>query len=259
MPPGVEIAPGTLAETPWRQVEAFGPDTVLHLAWVATPGAYLTSPENEVWLEQSTAWFQRLQAMEVPHIAGTGTCIEYAASSLPLQETISPLGPGFPYSRAKAALFEWLRDSGGGTASSWNWFRVFYLYGPGEHSKRICSSLITQLRAGRRLELRTPHSVKDYIFIDDLALAICQSLEARVQGAVNVGSGAGIAIQDLATRLAQLLHADPALVQQAAELDRDPYPVIIADNQRLRSLGWSPRVSLDEGLQRLIDSLPAST
>ncbi len=256
LPPGIEMVIGTLAETPWALVEQFSPDAVLHLAWVATPGVYLTSPENEVWLEQSKTWFQSLRDIGVPHIAGTGTCIEYAASPEPLHEMTSRLGPAFPYSRAKAALFQWLNDGALGSQTTWSWFRVFYPYGPGEHPSRICSSLIAQLSVGKSLTLHTPHSVKDYIFVDDLALAMCLALEGKATVAINIGTGLGISIQDLATRLAELLHADTNLVQHANELASDPTPIVIADNQRLHGIGWSQRTSLEAGLERLIDSLP---
>ena len=258
LPPEIEIARGGLVDTPWAQVAKFAPEAVLHLAWVATPGVYLTSPENEIWLEQSKAWFQQLQQMGIARMAGAGTCIEYAGSTEPLNETTSPLNPGFPYSQAKASLFQWLRDGGAGS-SVWNWFRVFYPYGPGEHPNRICSSLIQQLRAGKGLALRTPHSVKDYIYIDDVASALSQALESSVAGAINLGTGAGTSIRDLALKIAGLLNADASLVRHAEELAQDPTPVVIADNRLLRTTGWTPQVSLEAGLQRLIDSLPAAT
>ena len=258
LPLGIDIAMGTLEDTPWQRVEQFSPDAVLHLAWVATPGEYLTSPANEVWLERSKVWFRKIHDMGIEHVVGTGTCIEYAASTEPLNELTSRLEPAFPYSRAKAALFQWLCDGGMGLSSTWSWFRVFYPYGPGEHPKRICTSLIRQLNAGKSLALATPHSIKDYIFIDDVALAMCKALECKIPGAINVGTGCGVSIQALANCLATLLCADTALVQHAAELAHDPTPVVIADIQLLRGVGWSPRISLNAGLQRLIDSLAAA-
>jgi dTDP-6-deoxy-L-talose 4-dehydrogenase (NAD+) len=258
LPEEIEIAKGDLASVPWSQVERFAPEAALHLAWVATPGVYLDSPENEIWLEQSKAFFGRLRDMQVAHVAATGTCIEYAASTDPLNETSSRLDPAFPYSRAKVALFEWLRDAGTAASTGWAWFRLFYPYGPGEHPHRMSTSLIHQLRARKSVALRTPHSVKDYIFIDDTALAICLALEARLTGAINVGAGQGISIRRLAERIAELLQADPSLVQEADQPSPDPTPVVIADNRRLRGAGWRPGTNLDAGLERLIHSLPAS-
>ena len=253
--PEIELAIGNLEETPWDTVRRFAPEAALHLAWIAEPGVYLNSPENELWLEQSKTWFLRLMKIGVPYLAGAGTCIEYGASNEPLHETTSRIDPAFPYSRAKDSLFQWLQRECMESALTWNWFRIFYPFGPGEHRHRICSSLIHRLRAGQSVTLRTPNSTKDYIFIEDAARALCQVIEARLSGAVNVGTGQGVSIKDLATRVSHLLQADASLVQQAAQIDHDPTPVVIADNQLLQSTGWKQQISLEIGLQRLIDSL----
>ncbi len=256
LPQEVELAIGAIQSVPWTQVERFAPDAALHLAWadwMATPEVYLTSPVHGSWLQWSKDWFRRLLDMGVPHVAGAGTCIEYGASNAALNENTSALAPAFPYSSSKAALCEWLQHEVATGSAVWTWLRVFYPYGPSEHPDRICSSLIRQLRAGKRISLRTPHSVKDYIFIDDLASAMCQALERKAVGGINLGTGKGIAILSLASQIVELLRADPTLVQQAAELGPDPTPVVIADNTRLRSLGWNPTTDLETGLRRMID------
>jgi dTDP-6-deoxy-L-talose 4-dehydrogenase (NAD+) len=252
--PGLEIAQGTLVNTPWDLVADFAPDAALHLAWIAEPGVYLNSPENEIWLEQSKLWFTQLFKMGVPHIAGAGTCIEYAASNEPLVEDSSLISPLYPYSRAKAALFDWLKTSVPGD-SSWSWFRIFYPYGPGEHANRVCTSLIHQLSAGKPISLKTPDSVKDYIYIDDLAAALCLSLESKKMGAINLGTGSGTSILELAQLIATLLRADPALVQAADQKHHDPSPIVLAHPGLLKSTGWSQEISLDIGLRRLIGSI----
>ncbi len=251
--PGVEIAVGSLAETPWEQVSRFAPDAALHLAWIAEPGVYLNSPENETWLAQSKAWFRRLIELGVPYLAGTGTCIEYAASDEPLKEDTSRLAPQFPYSKAKVALFEWLRDH---STVGWAWFRVFYPYGSGEHPNRYTSIMVRELRTGKPLSMNTPDSLRDYIEIRDAASAFCHALESRLTGAVNIGTGKGIPIASLAIQLADLLHADRKLIGRNPNASPDSTPVIIADTTRLGQTDWKPVIGLEEGLQRLIDSMP---
>ncbi|WP_397383725.1 NAD-dependent epimerase/dehydratase family protein [Prosthecobacter sp.] len=254
--PDVEIAVGSLAETPWKQVARFAPDVALHLAWFTGPGEYLRSSENELWLELSKTWFRRLIELGVLYVAGTGTCIEYAASKEPLNEDKSPLAPLFSYSKAKVALFEWLREF---SDVDWSWFRVFYPYGSGEHPERYTSMMVSELRAGKTLSINTPGSIRDYIEIRDTAAAFCHAIESRLCGAVNVGTGSGICIASLALRLAGLLRADVNLIGRNPNAAYDPTPVIVADTGRLRRSGWKPLVGIDEGLQRLIDSMPLRT
>jgi dTDP-6-deoxy-L-talose 4-dehydrogenase (NAD+) len=250
----IRIAQGSLADTPWDLVADFTPDAALHLAWIAEPGVYLHSPENEIWLEQSKVWFTQLFKMGVPHIAGAGTCIEYAASNEPLVEDSSPISPLYPYSRAKAALFEWLKTSVPAD-SSWSWFRIFYPYGLGEHANRVCTSLIHQLSAGKPVSLKTPDSVKDYIYIDDLAEALCLSLESKKMGAINLGTGSGTSILELSRLIANLMSVDLNLVQVAPDLAIDLTPNVVASVVKLKRAGWESRTSLKVGLSRLRDSL----
>lgn len=258
LPAGVEVALGSLNKTPWRQVERFAPEVVLHLAWLSRDtgsAPFFDSTEHDIWCEQSKVWFKRIKEMGDIHIAGTGTCLEYGASPSPLSESSSRLDQTLAYSRAKFKLFQWLIRNGDGTASSWSWFRVFNSYGPGENPNRICSSLISHLGKGRRLVLRTPHDVKDYIFNEDVAKAMCLALEVKLTGAINIGTGKGISIKDLAVRVAAQLEIDASLVQNSAELEAGPHSTIVADINRIRSIGWKPQVSLNQGLQRLIQGI----
>lgn len=253
---GVEIAVGSLANTPWSTVQRFAPDAALHLAWIAEPGVYLTSPENALWLEQSKIWFQHLLKLGTPYITGTGTCIEYAAAIAPLNEEHTPLDPQSPYAKAKTALYEWLRDNGGG---QWSWLRIFYPYGAGEHPNRFCSSMIRQFHAGKPVMLNTPDSVRDYIQVDDVAAGLCHVIETGATGAINVGTGNGITIESLARHLVSLLGSDEKLIQKNPAAGPDPLPKIVADASRLMQTGWRPQVSISDGLQRLIDSMPLRT
>jgi len=252
--PGVETALGSLAATPWDQVARFAPDAALHLAWTAEPGVYLRSPENETWLMQSKEWFQRLFDLGIPYVAGTGTCIEYAPSAAPLNEGTSALSPQFPYSRAKVALFDWLREH---APQSWAWFRVFFPYGAGEHANRYTSIMVRDLRAGKAITMNTPQSIRDYVEIRDAASALATAMEQRMEGAVNIGSGQGVRVVELANEIARLVRADESLLQINPSALPDPCPVILADVTRLRKAGWRPETSLRDGLQRLVDSLAA--
>ena len=140
----------------------------------------------------------------------------------------------------------------------WTWFRLFYPYGPGEHPKRLPTTLFRKFSNRQPILLHAPTSVKDYLFIDDLAYGICLALEQGLTGPVNLGSGTGVLVRDLALEIARLVGADPALVTDADPPMRDPRPVQVADNGRLRTLGWRVVTPLTQGLLLLGDSLRPS-
>jgi dTDP-6-deoxy-L-talose 4-dehydrogenase (NAD+) len=252
--PAVTALTGSMAQPPWEDLRRFSPDTLIHCAWIATPGVYLESPENELHAQWSEALALGLVEQGLRQLVVLGTCIEYRMGSARLHETETPLEPTTPYARAKdqlrRRLVEQLADHPGVRMA---WGRVFYPYGEGEHPARLCSSLISSLRRGDEVVLKTPESTKDYIHISDLAGAILRVAEAQMDGPVNLGTGSGVTVREIADRLATLLERTDR-VRVASPAAPDPLGFIVADAGRLRKLGWEPKVTLESGLRRLIDT-----
>lgn len=245
---------GTLADLPWCAIEAFKPDACVHFAWIATPGVYLESPENEKHLEWSLNLARGLKDIGLRHFVGVGTCIEYQITNAPLSEERTPVDPTTLYSRCKNALREALEAEARKDGTRFCWGRVFYPYGVGEHPDRLCSSLLRKLRAGERIELKTPNSTKDYIYIDDLAAAILLTVEKQFQGTINWGTGVGISVRQIADAVAAMLER-PELVREALTHTPDAFPYVVADASRLRALGFQPAQSLRFGLEKLARNL----
>lgn len=250
--PGVIPLVGSLAEPPWEQIAAFGPDTVVHAAWIATPGIYLDSPENADWMRWSRTFAGRLPALGVRHLTVLGTCIEYGMTGQRLHETLSPIAPVSPYARAKAELHTALDNDLAGTGMGLAWARIFYPYGSGEHPARLASSLLTRVLSGESITLKTPHGTKDYIHRDDIGRALLTLAETRCQGPINVGTGEGVTVEFLARTLASLV-GHPERVIVPPDAPRDPLDFVVADVSRLHSLGWRPEVGLVDGLRRLVE------
>jgi len=245
---------GTLAELPWRAIASFQPEVCVHFAWIATPGVYLEAPENEDYLRWSLDLVRRLRGLGTNHIVGIGTCIEYQITNEPLSEDRTPVDPTTLYSRCKNALRETLEAEARRDGWHFCWGRVFYPYGVGEHPARLCSALIQKLRRGERLVLKTPHSTKDYIYIEDLATAILLTVEKRLTGTINWGTGIGISVRQMADTVAGML-GRPELVEEISPAENDPLGFVVADATRLKQLGWQQRFSLEQGLNYLQRSL----
>jgi nucleoside-diphosphate-sugar epimerase len=74
-----------------------------------------------------------------------------------------------------------------------------------------------------------------------------------MDGPVNLGTGSGVTVREIAERLATLLERTDR-VRVASPAAPDPLGFIVADAGRLRKLGWEPKVTLESGLRRLIDT-----
>jgi len=245
---------GTLAEPPWREIEAFGPEVCVHTAWISAPGIYLDSPENHRFVDWSLAFLKRLAELGTRHLVVLGTCIEYRTTGAARAEDRTPLEPATLYARCKHELHLKLETELARHAAALCWARVFYPYGPGEHPARLCSSIIQNLRRNQSVTLKTPDSRKDYIYIDDLARALVLLIERKFAGSVNLGVGEAVAVRQIAEVLGRLL-GKPDLIQFPAQPVSDPLDCVLSDSTKLRSLGWRPGVDVEAGLKNLIACL----
>jgi nucleoside-diphosphate-sugar epimerase len=252
--PSVQCLVGSLATAPWPAIHEFGPTACVHTAWITTPGQYWESPENDRFVEWSLTFAAEFFRGGGTHFVGLGTCAEYAPARVALDEIHSPTQSTTRYARAKNALRLELESLAQQQQTRVAWARLFYPYGVGELHARFCSALLHQLSRGEVVELKTPRSIKDYIYIDDVADALHALLLHRYQGIINVGTGVGTTVRQMAIALATTLDRCD-LVRESTVPAVDPLEHVVADASRLRGLGWEPKTSLAEGTRRLAQQL----
>ncbi len=245
---------GTLEQAPWQEVRTFQPEACVHTAWITAPGVYLESPDNLWFRDASFEFLRKLWELGARQVVSLGTCIEYQISGAPLSEDKTPIAPTTTYARCKNELRIRLEQAANGQPFGLCWCRVFYPYGPGEHPSRLCGAIIRRLSAGQPLVLKTPHSTKDYIYIEDLAAAVLTVVEKRFHGTINIGTGTGVSVKDIAVCLAELM-GRRELIQEQNPPEPDPLPYVVADASRLRGLGWRPGYDLRQGLTQLLQTI----
>jgi nucleoside-diphosphate-sugar epimerase len=241
---------GTLGETPWREIAAFSPEVCVHSAWITTPGVYLESPLNLQFLKDSLNFLKQAREAGASQIIALGTCIEYQIGREILSEDRTPIAPATLYARCKNDLRMAL-EAAAADKFALAWARVFYPYGPGEHPSRLCGSIIQKLSRDEKIVLKAPDSTKDYIYIDDLGAALLAVAEKKYSGAINLGTGVGITVREIARTLARLM-GKPDLVSEMNPPETDPLGYVVADASRLLGLGWRPKFSLERGLEMLV-------
>ncbi len=246
---------GSLQDVPWAEIESFRPEACVHCAWSTAPTFTYDSPGHFQYVEWSRNFLDRVVVLGARYVLGLGTCLEYRIGPAPLVEDRTPLDPLGPYAQSKHAMRAWLEENSQLKHFQFCWGRGFYVYGAGEDPTRLCSSLIQSLRHGEPVLLKTPGSVKDYVYMEDVAAALLLLLEKRAVGSFNIGTGVGITVLDLAQTVAAMLNKS-GLVQKAQKEIPDPLGFVVADSTKLRSLGWSPEYDLKRGLACVSAALP---
>jgi len=132
------------------------------------------------------------------------------------------------------------------------------VYGPNQYAEKVIPLFIQQLNADQKLTIQgTGDCVRDFLHAHDVANAFIKLLcRAELGEVYNIGcdEGVGISIMDLAkTLIKRIKNTD----------DYDSWITYIPDrpfndlrykisNKKMRSLGWAPTVSFDEGISALI-------
>jgi nucleoside-diphosphate-sugar epimerase len=227
------------------------PDVIVHLAWCATPGIYLTSDENFAHVDAALSLFMVGRDLGCARFCGAGTCLEYDTSVGVLRED-SPTRPESVYAASKLATFTVLERAAKQSGLSLAWMRFFYPYGPHEAAGRLVSNTIFDLLAGRPAKTTPGEQLKDFIHIDDVGRAIATVALSRAEGVINVGAGTAARVRDVVSELAGALGREN-LVELGAMPYRAGDPMRVeADTTKLRALGFETRYGLKEGLRDTI-------
>jgi UDP-glucose 4-epimerase len=131
-------------------------------------------------------------------------------------------------------------------------------FGPGQRPSGVqglIAVLLDRIRSGRPLQVwGDGSSVRDYIYIDDLAAPLSRLIEGGVSGmTVNIGSGVGHSLLDV---VAAVEHATgrpvPLEFGHARAVD---VPRLVLDVSRLKAMGLHQARTLDQGIAAYLAAL----
>ena len=190
-----------------------------------------------------------------------GSTDEYGQLQVPFKESDKE-APIAAYGASKLAVTELLKALSRSNKFPSVTLRPTIAYGPGQDDSMFLPALIRALVAGRNFDMSLGEQTRDFIYIDDLVQAIIQALVAPglCGDVINISSATPIRIDALAKMTANMLGngADKLLKFGAKDYRRaDTMEYWASNTLAKRSLGWSPKVSLEEGVRQTIDYFKA--
>src|ERR1035437_642022 len=136
--------------------------------------------------------------------------------------------------------------------------RYFCVYGPRQDYRRtippVFSSFIIKLLKGEQPVIYgTGEKRRDFIHVDDINVFHIQCMDDnRTTGKVfNLGSGENYSVNEIYNIIANLLKSEVKPIYKP-DLPGEAF-ANLADISLAKSLGWSPKLSLQEGLKTSID------
>ena len=154
------------------------------------------------------------------------------------------------------------------------------LFGPGDNynlsTSHVLPALIRKFQTAKNTNQEkvicwgTGEPLREFLYVDDLAEACIFALnnwdlthkEAPIDERhkkltwLNVGSGKEISIKALAEKISNLIGYEGKIIWDKDKPDGTPRKLL--DTSRIRSLGWAPKVDLDNGIKLAIEDFNKS-
>ncbi|MBN1477972.1 GDP-mannose 4,6-dehydratase [Candidatus Sumerlaeota bacterium] len=199
----------------------------------------------------------------VSRVIVTSTSEVYGtAQTVPMDES-HPLCPHSPYAASKIAADQLALSFHRAYGLPVMILRPFNTYGPRQSRRAVIPTILAQVLAGvKTIEIGNLTPRRDMTFVEDTARAFVLAAAAEgLEGeTVHFGSGEALSIGEIAEHCLRTVGSDARVVavaerERTADLEVDHLECDASKAKR--TLGWEPRVSLDEGLRRTADHLRA--
>jgi len=250
-----------------QKMDALGPfDLVLHLASLASPKDYLNHP-IETLESGSTATRNMLEVARLFNarflLTSTSECYGDPLEH-PQKESywgnVNPIGPRSCYDESKrfaeAMTMAYHRKFGLRT----NIARIFNTYGPRMKldDGRVVPAFLSQALKGIPLSVFGDGTqTRSFCYVDDMIDGLCGLMLSDEREPVNLGNPEEITLLEFAQRIQRLLGTSSPLEFHPLP-ENDPTRRQPDISKAKRVLNWEPKIGLEEGLSRTVQSLPAA-
>lgn len=183
-----------------------------------------------------------------------GSSDEYGNLSAPQCED-SREQPISPYSFAKVASTHFLQMLHRTEGFPGVVLRLFLTYGPYQYEDRFIPQIIKACRRNEIFSVSKGMQTRDFCYVEDVVKAITLAFTAKdVEGQVlNIGSGVPTTIREVIERV-QILVGGGTPRYGDLQYRVGENMALYANIQKAQEkLGWSPKVTMDEGLRQTID------
>lgn|GEM_PF-3480 len=183
-----------------------------------------------------------------------------AADGKPVNED-SPLFPQSVYAETKIAAEKFLLEQAPRSACAPVVYRFATLFGPSPRTRfdLIINQFVWEALSTGRLLVYQPQFNRSFVHVRDVVRAILLALEApeaKVRGRVfNVGSNRGNFTKEAIVRLIRKHAPEVEVETKDLSFDGDMRDVAVSFDRIERELGWTARISVEEGIRELVEAV----
>ena len=233
-------------------ITAFKPEVLIHLAWQDIPD--FSFEKSFFNLNQSIKFISFIAEIKsCRKIIISGSCWEYGKDQGECKDSDKSIPTNY-FTLAKHSLRLWTEIIAKEKSITLGWFRLFYVYGPGQRPESLIPTLFQYLRNEKLPEIKTPHNANDFIYIDDVVDAFSIAANSPFKsGNYNLGAGKSISALEICRQAEQLVLNSSVLTKKieltskSINSNTNFWASISSSKEQLK---WSPKVSIFEGIQK---------
>lgn len=133
--------------------------------------------------------------------------------------------------------------------------RFFNAFGPNETNPHLFPEIQKQVNNGeRKIKLGNLTPKRDFIHTHDMATAVITMMDNLQSGfhTLNLGSGTEYSVTEIVAAFERQLGESIAIEVDETRVRKVERMHLLADVSKLKALGWTPKISIDEGVKTLI-------
>lgn len=240
-----------------KEIGEIQPGIIFHLAALGAAVGRVPFTLDE-YIESNTLGTTHLidaaMAVWCECFVNTGSSSEYGQKNDPMSED-DVLEPNNFYALSKAAATQYASFVGKANNFPIVTYRLFSVYWPLEDQKRLIPTLVKNYKEGMAPMLSSPHSVRDFIYIDDVIECFLEADKAvsTPGDIINIGTGVQSSISDVVRTLQQITWStiEPEYGQQ--KMNQLEPKAWVADSSRMRKVLKVIPKNLHEGLRQMLE------
>ena len=247
-------------------MENFKPDIIIHLAGNTSHSKSFERPLQDVDSNIKTTLFmlEKIREMKLPcrFILGSTFIVIGKPQKLPVNEK-TPCNPTTIYGTNRLASEHLCKIYHNLYGINTNIFRITNSYGPREQTiptKNAVNFLIHQAFKNEKVNIfNKGEFFRDLIYVDDVVNGIITIIKKGKSGELYwISSGKKLWFKKFAKILQNLTDCKinfPPTPKYTKKVDVGNF---VVNNSKLKSLGWKPKVSVDEGIKKTLNFFESS-
>lgn len=245
----------TLPETLAKVMDEVRPHAIYHLA--AYGNHYNQKDPGNTFAANLFGTFNLLEASrgrDLQYFINTGSSSEYGKKDSPMKEDMLPETSTL-YGATKIGATYLARAYAAEYGVPVVTVRPFSVYGPGEADHRFIPTVIRCALKGEVLNIAP--GVHDWIYIDDFIsgmVTVTENINKLSGDVVNIGTGKQFSNAEIVAIVENLCGITISKDEIGSARNFDTTTCWMANNEKLKSLGWNPETNIKTGIEKVINA-----